>query len=531
LLRRSPQPWQQAVLIVGAAASAGMLLGEDPPWFLAAVAGAACCVSAVLAWLQRRARTATVQRRLRARRVMLQRLRNRRASEGADRSQTARLGAAVACVEQAVVVLDPLLRVAHTSRGALRRFPGLEPGQPLPGCQAQEAPSGNAQPAMDKARSALSTALATAGNADTALLSPLTGTDGAPLGYLVEWSVAHERHLVSELERERDALREQSREAREAIARAGAANTEWVAAAQLTADVLLSGAHGLSLRMATLSQRAREQAAAFEATAASIEQLTGTIRQTADNASQANQLAGAMRELAVRGGEVVTRAVDGMQAIDRSSRKIAEIVGAIDEIAFQTSLLALNAAVEAARAGEQGKGFAVVASEVRTLAQRSAEAAQQIKELIRDTVAKVHNGTQLVDESGRALGAIVISVKRVTDLIAEISAASREQAGSVEGIDRVLLQTGQVSSENASLADEALQAVNLLAEQTAALVDAVRQLDAGRPVDLQRRWAAPTASRARERSQGSSKERRRPVAAAPAASAGRSETSQEWDSF
>ncbi len=492
----------QAALIVGAAASAGVLLTRDPPWVLSAVAGAACCLAAVFAWRQQRAGEEAVRRGLRARRLVLRRLRSRRARKAADRLQASRLRAAVACAEQALVVLDPRLRVVEASRGGLQRLPGIEPGQPLPGCPAVEVAPDDADRAMQTLRSALSKARATAGGAYMASLSSLTGEDGARLGYLVEWSVAHAAHRVSELESECQRLREELRQAREAAARIGARYTEGVASAELSADVLLSSAHGLSLRMGTLVQRTRERAAAFEATAASIEQLTATITQTADHASEADQLAGATRELALRGGEVAMRAVEAMHAIDRSSRKIAEIAGVIDEVAFQTSLLALNAAVEAARAGEQGKGFAVVASEVRTLAQRSAESAQQVKELIRDTVAKVGNGTQLVDESGRALGDIVASLKRVTDLLAEISAASREQASGVKGIAGALVQTGQIAGENALLADEALRAVDLLVEQTSTLVESVRQVVAGGPANLPRRGVIPPANPVPQMSRG-----------------------------
>ena len=173
-----------------------------------------------------------------------------------------------------------------------------------------------------------------------------------------------------------------------------------------------------------LSQRTQEQASSLEETASSMEEMTSTVKQNAENASHANQLARGAREQAERGGEVVTQAVTAMKAINDSSRKISDIVSLIDEIAFQTNLLALNAAVEAARAGEQGRGFAVVATEVRNLAQRSAGAAKEIKGLIKDSADKVQNGTALVDQTGKSLAEIVDSVKKVTDIVAEIAAAS-----------------------------------------------------------------------------------------------------------
>ncbi|MBL8267290.1 methyl-accepting chemotaxis protein, partial [Steroidobacter sp.] len=200
------------------------------------------------------------------------------------------------------------------------------------------------------------------------------------------------------------------------------------------ADSVGSAARQISSGNDDLSQRTQEQASALEETASSMEEMTATVKQNADNARQASQLAVGARDQADRGGSVVNRAVSAMGEINDASKRIADIINVIDEIAFQTNLLALNAAVEAARAGEQGRGFAVVATEVRSLAQRSATAAKEIKELINDSVSKVQAGTQLVDESGKSLAEIVASVKRVADIVAEISAASEEQAS---GIDQV----------------------------------------------------------------------------------------------
>jgi methyl-accepting chemotaxis protein len=195
-----------------------------------------------------------------------------------------------------------------------------------------------------------------------------------------------------------------------------------------------------------LAQRTEQQASALEETAAAMEQLTSTVKQSAENAGQANQLAGAARMQAEQGGQVVEQATVAMNAIHQSSRKIADIIGVIDEIAFQTNLLALNAAVEAARAGEQGRGFAVVAGEVRKLAQRSADAAKEIKSLITDSVAKVEDGGKLVDRAGQTLQEIVSSVKKVSDIVAEMAAATREQASGIDQVNKAILQMDQAPS-------------------------------------------------------------------------------------
>ena len=214
-----------------------------------------------------------------------------------------------------------------------------------------------------------------------------------------------------------------------------------------------------------LSQRTEEQAAALEETASSMEELTSTVKQSADNAGQANQLAGAARTQAEQGGQVVDQAIAAMSAINQSSRQIADIISVIDEIAFQTNLLALNAAVEAARAGEQGRGFAVVASEVRKLAQRSADAAKEIKALITDSVTKVEDGSQLVERSGQTLQDIVGAVKKVSDIVAEIAAAAREQASGIEQVNKAILQMDQATQQNAALVEETATASQAMGDQ------------------------------------------------------------------
>jgi len=219
----------------------------------------------------------------------------------------------------------------------------------------------------------------------------------------------------------------------------------------------------------TLNTRTQEQAAALEETAASIEEITGTVQQTADNSRQANQLAADARDQAENGGKVAEQAVKAMTEINTSSRKIADIIGVIDEIAFQTNLLALNAAVEAARAGEQGRGFAVVAGEVRTLAQRSAEAAKEIKTLINSSVESVNAGSKLVDESGAALHDIRDAVGKVSDIIAEIAAASVEQTAGIDQINKAIAQLDAGTQQNTALVEESAAASERLNDQAAEL--------------------------------------------------------------
>ncbi|HWU76168.1 MAG TPA: methyl-accepting chemotaxis protein [Rhodanobacter sp.] len=241
--------------------------------------------------------------------------------------------------------------------------------------------------------------------------------------------------------------------------------TRIVGEVQHGSQAVSSAAQQISKGNDDLSQRTQEQASSLEETAASMEEMTATVKQNAENASHANQLAAGAREQAERGGEVATRAVAAMGEINTSSRKIADIVGLIDEIAFQTSLLSLNAAVEAARAGEQGRGFAVVASEVRNLSQRSAAAAKEIKSLINESVERVQVGSALVDESGAALAGIVESVKKVTDIVAEIAAASQEQSMGIDQVNRAVTQMDEVTQQNAALVEEASAAARAMQEQ------------------------------------------------------------------
>ena len=228
-----------------------------------------------------------------------------------------------------------------------------------------------------------------------------------------------------------------------------------------------------------LASGAQEQASSLEETAASLEEITGTVKQNADNARQANQLAVGSRDVAEKGGKVVSDAVSSIGEINIASKKIADIISTIDEIAFQTNLLALNAAVEAARAGEQGRGFAVVASEVRNLAQRSATAAKEIKGLIQDSVQKVEAGSELVHKSGETLTEIVGSVKRVTDIIAEIAAASQEQSTGIDQVNRAVIQMDHVTQSNAAQTEELSSTAQSLASQAAQLQMVVSRFKVG----------------------------------------------------
>jgi methyl-accepting chemotaxis protein len=252
-----------------------------------------------------------------------------------------------------------------------------------------------------------------------------------------------------------------------------------------------TGADEISRGNLNLSQRTEEQASSLEETAASMEQMTSAVKNNADNAAQANQLAAAARDQAERGGQVVGAAVIAMNEINAASKRIADIIGVIDEIAFQTNLLALNAAVEAARAGEQGRGFAVVASEVRNLASRSAMAAKEIKALIQDSVGKVAEGSKLVDESGAMLADIVTGVKKVTDVVAEISASSREQASGIDQVNLAITAMDSVTQQNAALVEEASAAAQALTEQANNLMNLIAQYRVGEGSAGSRAAAAP----------------------------------------
>ena len=280
-----------------------------------------------------------------------------------------------------------------------------------------------------------------------------------------------------------------------------------------------------------LSQRTEEQASALEETAASMEQLGSTVKQNADNARQANQLALSASTVAVKGGEVVAQVVETMKGINDSSKKIADIIGVIDGIAFQTNILALNAAVEAARAGEQGRGFAVVASEVRSLAGRSADAAKEIKSLIGASVERVDQGSALVDQAGVTMTEVVSSIKRVTDLMGEISAASGEQSQGVAQIGEAVQQMDQVTQQNAALVEEMAAAASSLKSQAQDLVGTVAVFKLGGN-NIHRMAPRPPAVRAPVPVSKPGKSPARPALASPSKAASPAKGGNDnWESF
>jgi len=252
---------------------------------------------------------------------------------------------------------------------------------------------------------------------------------------------------------------------------ASLANT--VGDVRMGTELITKASEEIASGNADLSSRTESQASSLEETASSMEELTSTVKQNADNARQANQLAVSASSVAAKGGNVVSQVVDTMGAIKGSSRKIVDIIGVIDGIAFQTNILALNAAVEAARAGEQGRGFAVVASEVRNLAQRSASAAKEIKELIGDSVNKVDAGSKLVDEAGQTMDLIVKSIKQVADIMGEITTATQEQGNGIEQVNQAITRMDEMTQQNAALVEEAAAAAESMQEQAQKLAQAV----------------------------------------------------------
>jgi methyl-accepting chemotaxis protein len=257
----------------------------------------------------------------------------------------------------------------------------------------------------------------------------------------------------------------------------------------------------ISTATTDLSQRTEEQAASLEETSASMEQMAATVKKNAENAQRASQFSGGTREVADRGGEVVGEAVKAMSRIEESSRKISDIIGVIDEIARQTNLLALNAAVEAARAGDAGRGFAVVASEVRSLAQRSSQAAKDIKDLITNSSGQVAQGVELVNRAGTSLSEIVESIKKVTEIVTEIASASTEQATGIDEINRALTQMDEVTQQNSALVEENAATARTLEAQAAAMNERVGVFHLGGGADepaAPRLVAAPKQAPARQ---------------------------------
>ena len=267
----------------------------------------------------------------------------------------------------------------------------------------------------------------------------------------------------------------------EALAQARVRLSSAVNDVRVSAENVASASQQIFAGSNDLSQRTEQQAGSLQGTSASMEQLSQTVRQNADNAQQASALAQSASAVAVTGGEVVGQVVDTMKGINDSSRRIADIISVIDGISFQTNILALNAAVEAARAGEQGRGFSVVASEVRTLAQRSAEAAKEIRSLITASVARVEQGTAQVDRAGATMVEVVRSIQRVADLMSEISQASAEQSSGVGHVGQALNQMDHATQQNAALVEQSKSAANNLTAQAEQLVRAVAVFNLGRP--------------------------------------------------
>jgi methyl-accepting chemotaxis protein len=308
----------------------------------------------------------------------------------------------------------------------------------------------------------------------------LTGAQGAHIYRLINSGLTNIQNTLQSVTRSMDLTQAMRVERTDEIGHAATAfNALLARLAEVVGEVRRSASSvGVASRQiaagnADLSQRTEEQAASLEETASSMEELTATVRQNADNAKQATTLANTASEIALRGGNVVGRVIETMHGISDSSAKMAEIITVIEGIAFQTNILALNAAVEAARAGEQGRGFAVVAGEVRTLAQRSASAAREIKDLIGESVNRVGTGSKLVEEAGSTIDEIVRSVKQVADIIGEISAASEEQRSGIEQVNQAVSQMDQVTQQNAALVEEASAAAQSMAEQAHALREVV----------------------------------------------------------
>ncbi|MBF5038695.1 PAS domain S-box protein [Methylophilus sp. 13] len=377
--------------------------------------------------------------------------------------------------------------------------------------------------------------------------NPLIDEQGERIGSVVEWvNLTEEKRLENEMKSVVENAVDGDLSTRLDANRAkGSAVKTMEAINQLLdtfSDILLrvreagetinTAAHEISSGNNDLSSRTEQQASNLEETASSMEELASTVRQNAENARQANQMAEAASQVALRGGDVVGNVVTTMSAINESARKIEDIISVIDGIAFQTNILALNAAVEAARAGEQGRGFAVVAGEVRNLAQRSASAAKEIKELITDSVSKTTEGTKLVESAGVTMHEVVTSVQRVTDIMSEITAASAEQSSGINQVNDAVNHMDEVTQQNAALVEEAAAAAESLVEQAATLMDTVNRFKlrgvsqssaVSRPTMTSKVAAAPAVSKAKPT-----------VAAvnhAPVKAAKTGTDDQEWEEF
>ena len=421
-------------------------------------------------------------------------------------AQNARIKGALDRASASMMLADGDLNIIYTNEAAQKLFRGCQADfrRDLPSLDAEKIIGSNIDifhknPAHQRQVLAGLSGTHTAdmrlgGHAMRIAASPVFGASGERIGTVVEWwdrtQEVRSEEEVSEVVKKaldgdlRDRVPSEGKTGFFATLASGLNqllenNALMVRQIKGAAAEVHRGAEEISQGNANLSQRTEEQSSSLEETASSMEQMTSTVRQNADNAGQANQLATAARDQAANGGVVVGKAVRAMTEINEASKKIADIIGVIDEIAFQTNLLALNAAVEAARAGEQGRGFAVVATEVRSLAGRSATAAKEIKGLIQDSVRKIEDGSVLVTQSGQTLEEIVTSVKKVSDIVAEIAAASREQSSGIEQVNKAVMQMDEMTQQNAALVEEATAASQSMAGQAAQLNELMERFRIG----------------------------------------------------
>jgi len=433
---------------------------------------------------------------LRALNEMQGKLRQQIETERAQAAENARIRQALDKVSTSVVLADASHQVIYLNETAEATFARTQseirkslPGFDVTRLKGASLDTLSAEPAQQRRALELVTASAVeeralGGCTFRTVINPVISRDGERIGTVMEWTdrtpeVAVEKEMQSMLGAalggdltQRISLAGKSgffEALTRGVNQLADNMAEIVAKVKDAAGEVYRGAEEISQGNANLSQRTEEQSSSLEETASSMEEMTSTVKQNADNAGQANQLAIAARDQAEKGGAVVAKAVRAMTGINDASRKISDIIGVIDEIAFQTNLLALNAAVEAARAGEQGRGFAVVASEVRNLAGRSATAAKEIKELIQDSVKKVEDGSVLVTQSGQTLEQIVAAVKKVSDIVAEIAAASREQSSGIEQVNRAIMQMDELTQQNAALVEQATAASQAMAQQSGEL--------------------------------------------------------------
>ncbi|MBI2383594.1 MAG: PAS domain-containing protein [Gammaproteobacteria bacterium] len=419
----------------------------------------------------------------------------------ADAMARVQQGLDVAAVN--VMVADQNLRIVYLNRALQEMLANAEADirKDLPGFSAKDVLGGsvdrfhrNAAHQRDllaKLQGAHRTRIALGGRFFDLVINPIAGRSGERLGYVVEWkdrtaetAVESEIATIVRAAAEGDFSRRISLDGKDGFFRQLAEgvnqviehSTHIVGQIKATAEAVDTAVREITAGNADLSARTEQEAASLEETAATMEELTTTVTQNADNARQANQLAIGASDIATKGGELVGQVVTTMNSINEASRKIVDIIGVIDGIAFQTNILALNAAVEAARAGEQGRGFAVVASEVRSLAQRSGGAAKEIKALIQDSVGKVESGFKLVESTGETMAKIVTGVKRVTDFMAEIAAASQEQSVGIQQMNQAITHLDGVTQQNAAMVEQVAAAARALQDQTAEMVRSVSRL-------------------------------------------------------